>query len=126
MKFHAFSIFTTHLHHSKNVVCFVLTLIFWAFSYYALLTIFFNLNTRISINFCKTLALYFDMFSVCQNYFDCSWRPYTFIVLSCILPFVRDLWSRGKESVCQCRRHRFHPWSGRLCLGATKPVHHTY
>ena len=23
-------------------------------------------------------------------------------------------WFNGKESACQCRRHRFHPWSGQI------------
>ena len=23
-------------------------------------------------------------------------------------------WLSGKESACQCRRHRFHPWSGKI------------
>ena len=23
-------------------------------------------------------------------------------------------WLRGKESACQCRRHRFNPWSGNI------------
>ena len=23
-------------------------------------------------------------------------------------------WFNGKESACQCRRHRFHPWSGKI------------
>ena len=38
---------------------------------------------------------------------------------------------RGKEFACQCRRHRFHPWSGKIphaakqlnpCITTTKPV----
>ena len=34
----------------------------------------------------------------------------------------------GKESACQCRRHRFDPWSGKNphAMGATKPMHHSY
>ena len=37
-------------------------------------------------------------------------------------------WLSGKESFCQCRRHRFNPWSRKIphAMGATKPVHHTY
>ena len=37
-------------------------------------------------------------------------------------------WLSGKESACQCRRHGFHPWSGRiptLCR-ALGPLHHNY
>ena len=34
-------------------------------------------------------------------------------------------WLRGKESACQCRRHRFNPWSRKIPL-ATKSVHHNY
>ena len=25
-----------------------------------------------------------------------------------------SLWLRGKEPTCQCRRHRFHPWSRKI------------
>ena len=40
----------------------------------------------------------------------------------------------GQESTCQCQRHRFDPWSGRIphpredppCPGAPKPVHHNH
>ena len=34
-------------------------------------------------------------------------------------------WFSSKESTCQCRRHRFDPWSrgDPICCGATKPVH---
>ena len=34
----------------------------------------------------------------------------------------------GKESACQCRRHRFDPWSRRIpqALGAAKPRHHNF
>ena len=37
-------------------------------------------------------------------------------------------WLSGKESVCQCRRHRFNLWSRKIShgLGATKPVLHNY
>ena len=40
-------------------------------------------------------------------------------------------WLGGKESTCQCRRHRFHPWTGKipraseqlnLCTTTIKPV----
>jgi len=35
-------------------------------------------------------------------------------------------WLSGKESTCQCRRHRFNPWSRKTphCCRATKTVHH--
>ena len=36
----------------------------------------------------------------------------------------------GKESTCQCRRHRFNLWSRKIphvvCCGAAEPVHHNY
>ena len=37
-------------------------------------------------------------------------------------------WLSGKESICQCRRHVFGPWSGKIptCRRATKPVSHSY
>ena len=37
-------------------------------------------------------------------------------------------WLSGKESFCQCRRHRCNPWSRKIphAMGATKPVPHTY
>ena len=40
-------------------------------------------------------------------------------------------WLSGKESACQCRRHRFHPWAGKIpstpgqlspCATTTEPV----
>ena len=35
-------------------------------------------------------------------------------------------WLSGKESTCQCRRHRFNPWSRKTphCCGAAKTVYH--
>ena len=43
-------------------------------------------------------------------------------------------WLRGKESACQCRRHGFDPWSGKIpcamgqlsLCATTKLVHHNY
>ena len=37
-------------------------------------------------------------------------------------------WFNGKESACQCRRHRFDPWSGRIpqALGTAKSRHHNF
>ena len=37
-------------------------------------------------------------------------------------------WLNGKESACQCRRHRFDPWSREdpTCCRATKPMYHNY
>lgn len=37
----------------------------------------------------------------------------TFLVLKTGLP----RWLSGKKSTCQCRRHRSHPWSGRIPHG---------
>ena len=37
-------------------------------------------------------------------------------------------WFNGKESACQCRRHRFDPWSGRIpqALGTAKSGRHNF
>ena len=37
-------------------------------------------------------------------------------------------WSRGQESACQCRGHRFNPWSRKIshAAGQLKPTHHNY
>ena len=37
-------------------------------------------------------------------------------------------WLSGKESTCQCRRHRFDPWSRKIPHSSEqlKPVHHSY
>ena len=35
-------------------------------------------------------------------------------------------WLSGKESSCQRRRHRFHPWSRKIPHAVTKPRRHNY
>ena len=44
-------------------------------------------------------------------------------------------WRSGEESACQCRGHRFEPWSGKIphaaeqlssCATTTEPVCHNY
>ena len=40
-------------------------------------------------------------------------------------------WLSGKDSICQCRRHMFYPWSpwsgkDSTCHGTTKPICHNY
>ena len=37
-------------------------------------------------------------------------------------------WSSAWESACQCRGHRFNPWSRKIphAIGAAKPVRHNY
>ena len=37
-------------------------------------------------------------------------------------------WLSGKESACQCSRHRLNPWSRKnpMCSGTTKPPCHNY
>ena len=41
---------------------------------------------------------------------------------------LKPWWLIGKESTCQCRRHGFDPWSGKIptCLRANKPMYHRY
>ena len=55
-------------------------------------------------------------FSVCweRGGWPASWvlSSWLFTVFSCSgrIPW----WLSGKESACQCRRHRSHPWSGKI------------
>ena len=60
-------------------------------------------------------------------------ETFSFKLFACIFVLrksllVRPWWPSGKESACQCRRHRFDPWSGeiphaaeQLSPGATPP-----
>ena len=49
----------------------------------------------------------------------------------CVIIGLEACWLSGKESACQCRRHRFDPWSQKvphtmeqlsLCVTTTEPV----
>ena len=44
-----------------------------------------------------------------ENYFDPQKRKNTTQTLKLILTYELPWWLRGKESACQCRRHRFDP-----------------
>ena len=98
----------------------------------------------LSENFCVKIKAYFQvirfhvfskrdkpslvlihLFCCCKVLFNCFKKK-------CILKSVQELpcWLSGKESACQCRRHEFSPWSGKiphpaeqlsLCLGAQEP-----
>ena len=41
-------------------------------------------------------------------------RIVTALKTSCLLPVGIRRWLSGKESACQCRRRKFHPWSGKI------------
>lgn len=68
-KSHVFSICIIHMHYSKNMMSFVCTLklLFWAFSYYVLTIL--KIWVQEFPFGGKILAIYFDLFSICQNHF---------------------------------------------------------
>ena len=58
------------------------------------------------------------------------WYIYTYINIK-VFPLRLPWWLSGNKSICQCRRHRFNPWSRktphamkqlRLCTTTTEPV----
>ena len=99
----------------------------------------------LSENFCVKIKAYFQV--ICFHVFSKRDKPSLVLIhlfcccckvlfnclkKNCILKTVQELpcWLSGKESACQCRRHEFSPWSGKiphpaeqlsLCLGAQEP-----
>ena len=60
--------------------------------------------------------------------FTVQWPPSFFFILFLVECNCFRLlwWLSGKESACQCRRHRFDPWSARsLGEGNGKPLQHS-
>ena len=61
-----------------------------------------------------------SFYSIQQNFGVKKRRKGSFLVVQ---------WLIGNESICQYRRHRFDPWSGKIphaACGTTKPMLHNY
>ena len=66
------------------------------------------------------LKVFFVIYSHCFTLMICKTVPAEVFHLG--LP----RWSNGEEAACQCRAHRFDPWSGFHMPQATEPAHHNY